>query len=447
MQRRYQLNTIVVLGAGFVVKPMVDYFIDTCECHVIVADMNVARAREIVAGRHSGTAICWKAGQRDILDEIVKEADLVVSMLPPSLHPGVASTCVRLRKHLITTSYISPEMSSFDGEARSQDILLLNEIGEDPGLDHMGACKAIDEAKAAGGIVTKLDSYGAGLPAMHSRQNPFRYKFSWSPKGLMAAVRASATYLRDGNRIEVPGSELLSHHQLVTIKGIGTFETYPNRDCTRYLKPYGLADNISFYRGLLRFPGWCDAMGALIRLGLLDDTITSRFHGKSYADFLASRINLDTSFFLRKRVAAFLDLEQTNEIMESLEWLGLFEDSAIPLSSGTNADILLDLMLKKMSYRPGEQDMILVHSDILAKFPNRLERRTSRMLVEGIPCGGTSAMSRAVALPAAIASRLLLEGKIAARGVHLPTLPEISEPVLEKMAALGFEFKNTVEVL
>ena len=419
---------------------------------MIVTSLKKLEAEKIVGGRPAGKAIAWKIDHMDLLDSLVSEVDLVMSMIPPSMHIPVAKSCLKYRKNMVTTSYISPRMSALSEDAQDIDILILNEIGEDPGLDNMAAKQMIDLVKTEGGEVTSLTSYGAGLPAFEHNNNPFGYKFSWSPKGVLLAAQAPAAYLKNGKKVEVDAGDLFDHHWLVDLEGVGSFETYPNRDCTEYLKCFELGDDVSLFRGILRFPGWCNTMGSLADLDLLNAADEKDFEGKTYAQFTASligeieEIGKEYSETILSKTASFLKVESNSDLINKMKWLGLFDSREIAIAKGTNADVLVDLMMRKMSYTPLEQDMVIVHAEIVAEFSNRREKRVSTMLVKGEP-GGDSAMSRAVSLPAAIASKLILEGKIKAKGVQRPTLPEIYQPVLKEMSDFGYDFiHNTIKL-
>ncbi len=433
------MKQVAILGAGLVVKPLADYLLDRAGYRVLMATRTVARAEVIIAGHSNGRALAWTTEDLVGLEGIVRESDLVVSMIPPSLHFPVAEACLRNGKPLVTTSYINPQMQALDEQAKKNGVLLLNEIGEDPGMDHMGAKQMIDEVVRTGGRVRSLTSYGAGLPSFESNRNPMGYKFSWSPRGVMMAAQTAAAYLKNGEVVEVPAAELFDHHWLVDIEGLGSFETYPNRSSLRYLSHFGLDGKASLYRGLLRFVGWCSTMKSLIALNLLDGTKDRDFAGLSYREFTASSMGKPRGD--REDVAAFLGLSLKSDTMERLGWLGLFDESPLALARGANMDVIVDLMVKKMSYSPGEKDMIIVHDEIEVEFPGRQERHLSTMMVEGVP-HGDSAMSRAVSLPAAIASRLILEGKIDLSGVQMPMLTEIYEPVLTELEEHTFTFRH-----
>ena len=435
------MKKTLILGAGMVTKPMADYFLDRCKYQVVMATRTVSKAQKIINGQPNAKAISWTTNEHELLEKLVAEADLVISMIPPTMHIPVAKACLKFRKNMVTTSYLSPEMVSLDRDARKRDLVILNEIGEDPGIDHMGAKRMIDEIKDEGGEVVSLKSYGAGLPAFEHNRNPFGYKFSWSPKGVLMAARTPAAYLKDGKRIDVAADGLFDHHWLVDIDELGTFETYPNRDSTRYIKYFELKENVSLYRGLLRFTGWCNTVRYLKKLNLLDDELKKDFENMTYRDFTASMIDIDKSTEVELEIARFLNVDANADIIKRLRWLGLFEDQKIPQKEGTNADRLVALMLGRMSYQAHEKDMIIVHNEVLAKFQHGYEKRVSNMKVEGIP-GGDSTMSRAVSLPAAIAAKLILENQIVSKGVHIPVSPEIYQPVLDELEQFGFKFKH-----
>jgi len=431
------MKRVLVLGAGLVTKPMIDYYLDTCGYQVVLASRTVSKCERMIAGRPGGTAVTLLADDAELLERLIGEADLVVCLIPRNHHIQVAKLCIKHRKNMITTDFETPEMRELDGPVRAADVLILNEIGEDPGLDHMGAMEAIDAVKADGGRVTALSSYGSGIPSREANTNPFGYKFSWSPHGLIMSAKSRAAYLRAGKTVEVP--QIFDHHWLVDVEGLGTFEAYPNRDCRGYVEKFGLDPDVSIYRGLLRYIGYCNTMLSLKRLGLLETGEPESFAGKTHAGLVAELIGADSAVNLKQQVAEHLGLRPNDDVIERLDWLGLFGDDPVAIDRGIKSDVLVDLMVKKLSYLPGERDWIIVHNEVTAEFPDRTELRSATMAVEGIP-HGDSAMSRAVALPTAIAGRLVLEGKVSARGVIMPTEQEIYGPVLAEMKTFGFEF-------
>ncbi|MCK4663366.1 MAG: saccharopine dehydrogenase NADP-binding domain-containing protein [Bacteroidales bacterium] len=437
------MKKVLILGAGMMTKTMADYFMDKCNFEVTIASRTVSKAEKIIAGKPLGKAISWTVDQPDVLENLVKENDLVASMIPQIAHDMIAKICLKYKKHMLQTDFLTPYIESIDEEARRNDIIIMNEIGEDPGLDHMGAQETIDEIKAEGGKVVSLYSYGSGIPSFDSNRNPFGYKFSWSPKGLMMSAKKPAAYLLNGKRVDVPS--IFHHHKIIDVEGIGTFESYPNRDCTGYVKYFGLEKNVTLFRGLLRYVGYCNTMRALVKLNILKEEKEEKsFKGLTYAQMMANLIHTDSIDNIKAKVGDFLGIVEDDDILERLDWLGLFENKSIPVEKGIYSDVLVELMINKLSYKPGEKDMIIVYDEVIAEFPDRKEKRTSSLMMEGIP-NGESAMTRAVSLPAAIAAKLILEGKVTSRGVVMPMTPEIYKPVLEEMKTFGFEFsKKTI---
>ncbi len=441
------MKRVLVLGTGYVVKPLVDYFIDKCKYEVLVASRDNNQPGLIIAGRSLGTRVLWNATPPyEELDNMVKGVDLVVSMIPPSMHVIVAKACIKNGVNMVTTSYISPEMDALNEEAKDAGIIILNEIGEDPGIDHMGAMQMINQVKQEGGKITSFKSYGSGIPSFEHNNNPYGYKFSWSPRGLLKAGQTPAVYIKDGEKIEVSGEDLFENSWLVEVDGLGVFETYPNRDSTNYIEDYGLDGVSDFYRGLLRYPGYCNSIQSMKDLNLLSEKDSHNLQDVTYKQFTASLIGVKENSDVRQAVADKLNLKVNSDIVKQLQWLGLFDDLLIPMSKGSNGDVLLSLMEERMSYKEHEKDMIILHNEATIEFDNRIEKRISTMKVEGRPFGH-SAMSRAVSLPAAIASRLIIEGAIRAKGVVKPITDEIYKPVLAELEEHGYKYEHKIKVI
>jgi len=248
---------------------------------------------------------------------------------------------------------------------------------------------------------------------------------------------ASGEYIREGKIVEA--KNLFDHFRIVDLEGLGTFETYPNRKCAVYKEPYELDDNVSFYRGLLRFTGWCNTIRKLMKLNLLDYSTVNSYEDLTYNEFMSRLVN--SSKDGAESIANYLNLETNDDFINRLRWLGFFEDKQITIDKGSNVDVLVDLMLKKMSYQPHEKDMAMLHDDIIVDFNGKREKWSSTMVVNGIP-GGYSAMARTVSLPVAISTRLILEGKISLRGSVLPVYPEIYNPVLEELEQFGIKYNH-----
>ncbi|MBM3316184.1 saccharopine dehydrogenase [candidate division WOR-3 bacterium] len=322
----------------------------------------------------------------------------------------------------------------------------MNEIGLDPGIDHMSAMKVIHAAQQAGARVTSFTSYCGGLPAPEANDNPLGYKFSWSPKGVVMAGRNDARYLRDGREVFVPGPELFGHRWPLKVGEGYEFEAYPNRNSIPYVDLYGLGGIRTMLRGTLRNPGWCETLKAIADLGVLkDDSVRTDLGRLSPAAWLRQYVPArgvtesagDSSRVpgrsLRDDTAAKLGLEPGHAVLDRLQWLGLFDERPAGIEQGSNLDLLAKLMLERMSYRPGERDMIVLHHEFRVEHPDgRAEDVYSTLIDFGIP-GGDSAMARTVSLPAAIAARLILDGRLGLTGVQIPVRPEVYGPVLAEL--------------
>jgi saccharopine dehydrogenase-like NADP-dependent oxidoreductase len=437
------MKNIAIIGAGLMTKPMVDYFIDKIGYKVTMLNRTLEKAEKIIGNRPLGKALGWADNNTETLDSVIKDADIVISMVPKPLHIKVAKSCLKYKKNMVTASYEIPELMNLKDDVEKQGILILNELGEVPGMDHFGTQMLLEEIKNDGGRVISLNSYGSGIPAFESNNNPMGYKFSWDPRTVFVAAQTAGAYLVNGKKVSIPGDKLFENFWFVEIDGLGTFETYPNKDVEKYVKPFGLDKDVSFYRGLLRYSGYCNNMRYMEALGLFDNENVNNLENKTFRQFTASLINSDSSQSIEESLSKYLKIDSNADIIHRLKWLGLFDDAQIPLDKGTNLDVLLNRMLEKMLYAPGEKDMIILHIEIIAEFDNgKKEKRIATMVVKGDPEGET-AMSRAVALPTAIATRLVVDGVIKATGLKMPpNLPELYKPALEELKEFGFEFST-----
>ncbi len=439
------MKKVLVLGAGLVAGPLVRYLLNVDEFTVTVASRTVERAQALTGSASNGVALSLNVKDEAALEALIAEHDLSISLLPYVYHPTVARLCVKHRKQMVTTSYVKPEMQALDAQAKEAGVILLNEIGVDPGIDHMSAMEVVHQIEAKGGTLLSFTSNTGGLPAPEANDNPFNYKFSWAPRGVVLAGKNPAKFLKDGEVIDVPGPELFSYHWPCDIKGFGELEVYPNRDSMPYIETYGIPTVTSMFRGTLRYPGWCDTLKKIVDLGFLDETERDDIAGLTYGGLLARLISSDGTD-LKTDLAAFLGIAADSDPIARMEWLGLLSDNAIPAEDNTYLDVLASRMLATMEYAPGERDMLVMQHEFVAEYKDRTEKITSTMIDYGIP-GGDSSMSRLVGLPAAVASRMILQGEINLTGVHVPMIAEIYKPVLAELATMGISFQETVEQL
>lgn len=431
------MKKVLVLGAGFVARPLVWYLLQETPFEVILADINLSAAQRIINNHPRGKALHLDIRQREPLQQAVSRVDLVVSLLPRIFHPRVAELCVDEKKHLVTTSYVSSEMQTLDEPARCRGILLLNEIGLDPGLDHMEAVRFISETRRKGGEVTAFVSYCGGLPAPEARDNPFQYKFSWSPQGALQACQREARYLWEGKIVEVSGRDIFYHGRLLTIEQVGSFEGYPNGDSLPYRSLYGLSQVRTLLRGTLRYPGWCQLMQTLKEFGLLDEE-EREWEVTTYREF-------SRTFLQRKKLSVRLFQKWGENSIElaqqALQWLGFFDDLPLPSRRTSPLNLLAHLMVKKMQYQSGERDMIVLEHQFEVEAELGKKKVVSSLVEFGRP-QGDSAMSRLVGLPAAVATRFILEEKIKLTGVRIPVEEAIYQPVLHELGKMGINFKQ-----
>ena len=440
------MKKVLLLGAGLVTKPLVNYLLDKPEIELTIATRTVSKAEALVNGHERGKAIQLNVDNDEELSALVKDADIAISLLPYTYHVKVANYCLEGNTNLITTSYVSPQMKALNDAASEKGLLFLNEIGLDPGIDHMSAMKIIDDVKKRGGKITSFESICGGLPAPEANDNPYGYKFSWSPRGVVMAGRNNAQYLKDGKVIQIDGKDLFNHHWYKEVDSLGTLEVYPNRDSLIYKDLYGLDDAKTIFRGTFRNVGWSETLAAISKMGYLDDTERPELKDKSFAEVTATLVNHGSKENIREKTAQFLHIENDSAILDRLEWLGLFSDQKPVTDDPNYLDILASQMLEKMPYKEKERDMIVLQHQFVAEFPDgKVEDITSLLIDFGIP-GGDTAMARTVSLPAAIATHLVLQNKIGLKGVKIPVYPEIYLPVLEELKRLGIQMKDTVKV-
>ncbi len=437
------MKRVLVLGAGLVTRPLVRYLLEK-GYQVTVASRTASKAEAMIAGHPAGKALALNVQDETVLEQFIKDCDLVVSLVPYTFHPVVARHCIANRKHMVTTSYVSAAMQEQNGAAQEAGVTILNEIGVDPGIDHMSAMRIIDNVRTRGGRIVSFRSYCGGLPAPEANDNPFGYKFSWAPRGVLLACRNGAMYRMDGFNVEVPSHHLFHDMHILSIPGQGDYEAYPNRDSISYIDVYGLQGIQTIYRGTLRNMGWCDCLYNFGKLGLLSlDEIDAR--GKTYADMMRNLAGASEGEALAAATASKLGIPKDSSPIRNLEWLGMFSSRKLGAERISPLDAMGNLMYEKLAFRSGERDMLVLFHDFRAEFPDgKKERIVSELIDYGIPHGDSS-MSRTVSLPAAIGVDMILTGRITASGVLRPVTPNIYNSVLNQLAQLNISCKERTE--
>lgn len=433
------MKKVLILGSGLVVKPMVEYLLEN-NLRLMIASPMKERADEMIRGNPLGSSLDWSMDDHYTLGKLISEYDITVSLLPYKYHADVAWICLRHSKSLVNTSYVQDEMQKLDEDAKKAGVLFLNEIGLDPGIDHMSAMRIIDHIHNKGGSVEEFYSLCGALPAPEAADNPLGYKFSWSPKGVILASRNSALYLKKGKKVSIESADLFKDRFNFYFPGIGDLDVYPNRDSISYMDIYGIPETKTMYRGTFRFKGWCEALDAMKSIKMLDDSVKD-YEGMTYADFLAERGGIVVKD-LKNNIAIRLGLSESSPAIQSLDYLGFFSEEKLRYTKTTPFEITSDRMIKKMLLKDNDRDMVLLQHVFLASYPDKKKEVIKSSMVDyGSPSTNTS-ISRTVALPAAIAVKMILEKKIEITGVHRPVLPQIYNPVLDELKTLGIEMKD-----
>ncbi len=443
------MNNILIIGAGRSATALINYTLNKAKENnwfVTVADADPALAERKVNNHPNGRATWLDALKDNDRRELIGRADVVVSLLPAHLHFEVAQDCVKLKKHLITASYVSQEMQKLGDKVRSHELIFMGELGLDPGIDHMSAMQRIENIKIKGGKITAFRSYAGGLVAPESDDNPWHYKFTWNPRNVVRSGTGTAQYFENGKFKYIPYHRLFREHWPVQIQDMGEWEAYANRDSLLYRDVYGLSGIPNILRGTLRHKGFCDAWAALIKIGLTDTAFPIYDSGKlSYHELMEAYVPEGTGS-VKERIAALIREDPDSPVMKKLEWLGLFKKTRIKVPNAIPALILEQLLLSKWKLNPNDKDMVIMQHEIEYELEGRKRKHTSTMVMKGENESDT-AMARLVGLPLGIFVKLVMESKIQSRGVQIPVMREVYEPVLKELEEYGVVFKDKDEAI
>lgn len=439
------------MGAGRSSSSLISYLLDNaikCGWHVTVGDFDEQAANDRIGESPNGTALRFDIEKRELCDAAIKNADVVISLLPPGFHPRVAELCLAFNKHLFTASYISDEMQSYHEEAKKKGLLFMNECGLDPGIDHMSALEIIDRIKSKGGKILSFESFAGGLIAPETDpENPWRYKFTWNPRNVVMARQGVAKFIQEGEYKFIPYQQLFERTTFVHIPGYGDFHGYANRDSLKYINTYGLQGVKTMLRGTLRNEGFCSAWNVLVHLGCTDDSYQMEgVAGMTHRDFINSFLPYDHKEILEEKLLSRFNLNKNSLEFEKLNWSGFFADDLVGLEKGTPAQILEHILNKKWKLEPKDKDMVIMWHRFTYQIGEEKREIQSHLIAKGDDSNHT-AMAKGVGLPLAIGARLLLEGKLSQRGVCLPVDKEIYAPVLEELIALGLHADERESIL
>ena len=440
------MKKIIIFGAGRSSTSLIEYLLSIAEeqqIFITLLDYNEELAKSKIRNHKFGEAHFIDANNQIERLRFIRGAQLVISMLPAHMHLGIVKDAINEKVHVITPSYVTDEIRSLDVAAQNNDVLILNEMGLDPGIDHMSAKKIIDEIEDNGGKLTGFESFTGGLVAPESDDNPWNYKFTWNPRNVVLAGQGGAAkFIQEHKYKYIPYNKLFRRTEIIEIEGYGKFEGYANRDSLRYRSVYGLNEIPTMFRGTLRKIGFCRAWNVFVQLGLTDDSyVIEGSEHMTNRDFINSFLAYNPHDSVELKLRHYLGIEQDDYIWEKLVWLGLFEDKKIGLKNATPAQILQKILQDKWSLTEEDKDMIVMWHKFNFSHHGVDKEIRSHMVYIGKDSQFT-AMSDTVGLPLGIAAKLLLNGKIKDRGVKLPIEREIYQPVLSELEQLGMTFEE-----
>ncbi|WP_242084100.1 saccharopine dehydrogenase family protein [Aestuariivivens sediminis] len=441
------MRKILVIGSGkstsFLLKYLMDKSIEE-NIFITVGDLNIENAQKVI-NNHPNT----KAIALDILDNLsrskaIKNADIVVSMLPARLHINVARDCIQYKKHMVTASYVSPEMQALDDSAKANSIILMNEIGVDPGIDHMSAMQVLDRIRSQGGKIILFESFTGGLIAPESDTNLWNYKFTWNPRNVVLAGQGGAAkFLQEGTFKYIPYHRLFRRTEFLEVDGFGRFEAYANRDSLKYQSAYGLDNIRTLYRGTMRRVGFSRAWNIFVVLGMTDDSYTIEdSENMSYRDFINAFLPYHHNDSVELKLRHALKIDQDDIVWDKLQELDIFNAlKKVELKNATPAKILEKILTEKWTLDEKDKDMIVMYHKFGYELNGLKKQIDSNMVVLGENQTYT-AMAKTVGLPVAMATLAILNGHIKTPGVHIPITKEVYQPILKELKNFGIVFKE-----
>jgi saccharopine dehydrogenase-like NADP-dependent oxidoreductase len=441
------MRTILIIGAGRSASSLIKYLLNKSEAEqlqLVIADLSYELAKSKTNNHPNAIPIQLDISNIEHRQQEIQKASIVISMLPAHLHIEIAEDCIAFKKHLVTASYISPKMQDLDSLAKENGLIFMNEIGLDPGIDHMSAMKVIDEIKAKGGKMIQFESFCGGLVAPESDTNLWNYKFSWNPRNVVLAGQGGVSkFIQEGKYKYIPYNKLFRRTEFLEVEGYGRFEGYANRDSLKYRSVYGLDDILTMYRGTLRRVGYSKAWDLLVQLGMTDDSYTmENSEQMSYRDFTNSFLAYHPTDSVELKLRHYLKIDQDDVIWDKFVELDLFDDTKkVGLKNATPAQILEKILAEKWALQPKDKDMIVMYHKFGFELNGEKKQIDSTMVCIGDDQIYT-AMAKTVGLPVAIATLQILNGAIKTPGVQLPIKKEVYQPILEELESYGVIFKE-----
>jgi len=441
------MRNILIIGAGKSASYLIQYFLDKSKAEnleITIGDLEISNAKKWIGNHANAKALKLDIFNKTARQQAIQNADLVVSMLPARFHIEVAKDCLTFRKHMVTASYVSEEMQALDKEAKGKNLVFLNEIGLDPGVDHMSAMQVIDRITESGGKMILFESFTGGLMAPESDTNLWNYKFTWNPRNVVLAGQGGAAkFLQEGKFKYIPYHRLFRRTEFLEVEGYGRFEAYANRDSLKYQSAYGLDAVKTLYRGTIRRVGFSRAWQIFVILGMTDDSYSiSGSEHMSYRDFMNSFLPYSPTDSVELKLRYKLKIDQDDIVWEKLEELDLFNpNKKVELKSATPAQILQKILLDSWTLSPNDKDMIVMYHKFGYELGGKKHQIDATMVCTGEDQTFT-AMAKTVGLPVGIAALAILNNKIKTYGVQIPTKKEFYDPILNELKDFGVIFKE-----
>jgi len=438
---------ILVIGAGKSTSYLLDYFLEKADSenlHITIADLNPSGLPDAVRNHSSTTILALDISREAERKAAVGNADIVVSMLPAHLHISIARDCLELGRHLVTASYVSKEMKAMDSAVKDRGLIFMNEVGLDPGIDHMSAMQVIDRIRAKGGKMLLFESFCGGLVAPESDTNLWNYKFTWNPRNVVLAGQGGAAkFIQEGTYKYIPYHKLFRRTEFMEIEGYGAFEAYANRDSLNYREAYGLQDVLTLYRGTIRRVGFSKAWNMFVQLGMTDDSYTiENSEGMSYREFTNLFLPYSPTDSVELKLRHYLKIDQDDIMWGKLLELNLFDPKkTIRLKNASPAQMLQQILEDSWTLAEDDKDMIVMYHKFGYILDGKKKQVDANMVVLGENRTHT-AMAKTVGLPVAMATLLVLNGRISTTGVQIPIRKEVYNPVLEQLESYGVIFKE-----
>ncbi|WP_117881475.1 saccharopine dehydrogenase family protein [Aureibaculum luteum] len=441
------MRNILIIGAGRSSASLINYLLEksvTEKLQLTIADISIDLAESIIKNHENAKAIVL-----DIFDEksrvlAIKNADIVVSMLPARFHIEVAKDCIRYKKNMVTASYVSDEMKALDAEVKAQGLVFMNEIGLDPGVDHMSAMKVIDRIRENDAKMLLFESFTGGLVAPESDSNLWNYKFTWNPRNVVLAGQGGAAkFIQEGTYKYIPYHKLFRRTEILNLPNVGKFEAYANRDSLKYIKTYGLENILTMYRGTIRRVGFSRAWNLFVQLGMTDDSYTLEgSEHMSYREFTNSFLAYNPHDSVELKLRSYLKIDQDDIMWEKLLELNIFDHTIkVGLKNATPAQVLQKILMDSWTLKKEDKDMIVMQHKFGYEYQNEKRQIESTMVVIGEDQTFT-AMAKTVGLPVAIATLLILNKKITTPGVQIPITKEVYDPILKELESHGIVFNE-----